>query len=354
MTRLTTIENDAVMQAAVLQQKAPGSKDREISLQTVPIPEPQPHEVLVRILLAGICGTDLEVINGYKPLSEHIILGHEFVGCIAKYHPDVHDHIYPLHTRVVVEINCLHPSYGENISSEIRAHHPNRTALGIFGAHGAYAEYCCVPISNVHVVPDHVSNKDAVFCEPVAAVCRIMQQVKVHEYETIAVLGAGRMGWLCALVLSKCGANVVVLSRGKHTKRDNSLAAACGAKTRVLQDDEQHKYQLVVDCTGQAQGFNTAKRIVRPRGTIILKSTFAEGAPLDLTDIVVNEVRIIGSRCGPFNVALHQIAQSTISPSMFISEIVDLSDIAKGFKLASTSGILKVLVRTTVESKHNS
>lgn len=330
------------MLAATLSATPP----RSLMLCNPPLPIPAPFEARLQILLSAICGTDLHLLHSnYKTLTSPLIPGHEFVATIHAYHPTIeHNPPLPLHTRVVAEINCVSPPAHSRTAHD-RAHDPCRTALGIYGRNGAFAQFCCVPIVNLHPVPEGMPDHVAVFTEPVAAACRILEQIPVTCVETIAVLGAGRMGWLVAHVLSVYRARIVVLSRGRDVRKDERLARELGVETEVVSDVQRDLYEVVVDCTGSASGFKSAVRLVKPKGVLVLKSTGGGDESLDLTDVVIKEVRVLGSRCGPFEVALRLMERGVVRPEVLVEESFELKDIEHAFQRANTKGVLKVLVR---------
>lgn len=190
-------------------------------------------------------------------------------------------------------------------------------------------------------LPDHI----AVFTEPVAAACRVLEQICVPRVGIVAVLGAGRMGWLVAHVLAACGSRVVVLSKGRDVRKDERVARELGVETEVVNDGARDVYDVLVDCTGSNSGFQTAVRLVRPRGVLVLKSTGGADGALDLSEVVVKEVRIVGSRCGPFETALRLLEREIVRPGVLVEEVFELGEIEKAFELASTKGVLKVLIR---------
>lgn len=319
---------------------------RRLSLSHPALPSPLPHEARLQILLSAICGTDLHLLHSnYKSLPSPLIPGHEFVAKIHSYHPSL-QHIppIPLHTRVVAEINCVIPPTNSRTAYD-RAQDPGRTALGIFGKNGAFAQFCCVPIVNLHPVPDILPDPVVVFTEPIAAACRILEQICVPRVGIVAVLGAGRMGWLVAHVLAACGCRVVILSKGRDVVKDGRLARELGVETEVVNSGAHDVYEVIVDCTGSASGFQTAVRLVRPRGVLVLKSTGGEGGALDLSEVVVKEVRVVGSRCGPFEVALRLLERGVVRPEVLVEEVYELEEIERAFERANTKGVLKVLVR---------
>ena len=312
-------------------------------------PLPQEGEALVRVLLAGICNTDLEIIRGYMGFQG--VLGHEFVGVVKEIYGDAAQAQYShlIGQRVVGEINAAcHRGDCFYCQQNMPTHCPNRTTLGIVNRDGAFADYLTLPIENLHVVPDTLSDEEAVFVEPLAANFEIMEQVHVKPTERIIVLGDGKMGQLAAQVLALSGCEVTMV--GKHEEK-LALAAHRGIKTYLLQDvagmlpEGSRRVDMVVECSGSAQGLELAMRLVRPRGTIILKSTVADKSSLHLAPIVIDEIRVQGSRCGPFEPALRALSQKSIDVLPLISARYTLNEGLAAFEHAGQKGVLKVLVQ---------
>ncbi|MBO0779078.1 MAG: alcohol dehydrogenase catalytic domain-containing protein [Ktedonobacteraceae bacterium] len=312
-----------------------------------PRPEAHEGEALVRVLQVGICNTDIEIVRGYMDF--HGVLGHEFVGVVEEIYGEISAEL--LHRwqgrRVVGEINaaCYH-THCYYCSRGMPMHCPQRTTLGISGRDGAFAEYLQLPLENLHLVPDTVSNEEAVFVEPLAANFEILEQLHLRPTERVAILGDGKMGQLAAQVLTLSGCEVSMI--GKHEEK-LALAEKRGVIPRTLQEVEQHplarNVDVVVECTGSAQGLEMALRMVRPRGTVILKSTVADRSNLHLASIVIDEIRVQGSRCGPFPPALHTLSQKLIDVRPLISARYSLDDALTAFEHAQQKGVLKVLVK---------
>lgn len=302
--------------------------------QDYPTPQASGSEVRIRTLLAGICNTDLEIIHGYAAF--HGVLGHEFVGVV-----DQAEDPSMLGRRVVGEINAycgVCPACKAGRST----HCPNRTALGIRGRDGALAEYFCLPERNVHALPAGIPDEAAVFTEPLAAACQILEQVQVGPDDRVVVLGDGKLGLLVAQVLALTGCDLMAV--GRHREKLEILAAR-GIATQIGDQDLAESVDLVVECTGHATGFEAARRLVRPRGTLVLKSTYHGPVEVDLSGLVVDEVHIIGSRCGPFPVALRLLADGLVDVSPLITAEYPLEKGMDAFEHASRRGALKVLVR---------
>ena len=314
-----------------------------------PRPDLQPGEALIKVLQAGICNTDLEITRGY--LTFQGVLGHEFVGIVEAVHegPGASPPTYLIGKRVVGEINAAcHRSNCPYCQRGMPTHCPNRTTLGILNRDGAFAEYLTLPVANLHLVPDNVSDEEAVFVEPLAANFEILEQVHVKPSDSVVVLGDGKMGQLAAQVLAQSGCEVMIV--GKHEEK-LALAEKLGVHTYVLDDatsftlENRRRVDLVVECSGSAQGLDLAIRLVRPRGTIILKSTVADKSTLYLAPIVIDEIRIQGSRCGPFAPAIRALSQKTVDIHPLISAHYSLYDGVVALEHAASPGVLKVLVR---------
>ena len=294
-------------------------------------PTPAAGEVLVRVTRAGVCETDLQLIKGYMGFRG--VLGHEFVG-VAESGPHAG-------RRVVGEINCACWSC-ETCRKGLPTHCPNRTVLGILNHDGAFADMIAVPHRNLHAVPDALSDDEAVFTEPVAAAFQIPVQLTIGRQDRIAVLGDGRLGNLCAQVLARLSDHVLVV--GKHPEK-LAIVGALDIATTLLSDSlEERAYDIVVDCTGSESGLPTALKLVRPRGTIVLKTTVAGQQTLPWAPFVIDEVTLVGSRCGPFDQALAALEKGHVQVQPLISDRFDLSRGLDALSRAQTKGILKVLL----------
>lgn len=304
----------------------------QTTLQTDrPAPAPAAGEVAVRVLRAGICETDLQLIRGYMGFQG--VLGHEFVG-VAEAGPYAG-------RRVVSEINCSCWTC-DTCRAGRPTHCPNRTVLGILDHDGAFADVISVPQRNLHVVPDSVPNDVAVFTEPLAAAFEIPAQLAIRRTDRIVVLGDGRLGNLCAQVLARTSDHVLVV--GKHPEK-LALVGMLGLSTTLLADLPRERLaDVVVDCTGSESGLPTALQLVRPRGTVVLKTTVAGTQSLAWAPVVIDEVTLLGSRCGPFDTALAALEQGQVSVLPLISDRFDLSDGIDALEQARTKPVLKVLL----------
>jgi threonine dehydrogenase-like Zn-dependent dehydrogenase len=308
-------------------------ENNQLELRTnIPIPEPPPGEALVRVLRAGICYTDLELIKGYYPYTG--IIGHEFVGIVEQGPQQL------INQRVVGEINaacgtCRFCRRGQPTHCE------NRTVLGIVNRNGAFAEYLSLPIENLHLVPENVSTAAATFTEPIAAALEIQQQIQIGKDNRVLVVGDGKLGQLIAQTLALTGCELLVV--GRHKEKLTNLSAK-GIKTGLADSVTDRYFDISVDCTGNPEGFNIARRVLRPRGTLILKSTYAGNLSLDASSLVVDEITLIGSRCGPFVPALELLATGKIDIQYLIDSYYPLSQGLEAFEKAKTKGVLKVLL----------
>jgi threonine dehydrogenase-like Zn-dependent dehydrogenase len=300
-----------------------------------PQPIPQADEVLVRVTLAGICATDLEIVKGYVPDFSGV-LGHEFVGVVEQ----AADSGW-LGQRVVASINSGCQTC-ETCHKSGPEHCPNRRSLGIHNQDGVFAEYVVVPVRNLHCVPDDVPDERAIFTEPLAAALRIREQLVIRPSAKTAVIGPGRLGLLVAQVLHLAGEDVTLLGR-----RPDSLAlpASWGLSTGLTTDYADNCFDFVVEVTGNEAGLAEALRLVRPLGNLVLKSTFAGGSQVDLTKIVVGEITVTGSRCGPFAPALRLLAGNALHTASLITADYPLAEAAAAFVRAAQPGVLKVLLR---------
>jgi threonine dehydrogenase-like Zn-dependent dehydrogenase len=299
-----------------------------------PLPEPGPGEALIRVRLAGICNTDLELIKGYMQFQG--IPGHEFVGIVERA-PGAEKWEG---RRVVGEINS--PCRECEICRSGRPTHcPNRTTLGISGRSGAFAEYLTLPVCNLLPVPDSLDDESAVFVEPLAAACEILQQVHIRPTDRLIVLGDGKLGLLCAQVMALTGCDLMVV--GHHPEKLHILTQK-GIRTALEGTFNEDKADVIIETTGQVEGFQAARRMVRPRGTIVLKSTYHGPIEADLTMIVVDEITLIGSRCGPFAPALSLLERGLVEVKPLIQALYPFSDILTAFTQAGAKGTLKILV----------
>jgi threonine dehydrogenase-like Zn-dependent dehydrogenase len=306
----------------------------ELHLADVP-PPVRDGEALVRVTLAGICNTDVEIVRGYANFSG--TLGHEFVGVVEDAaNPEL------IGQRVVGEINA-----GCGVCDECRRHDARhcqrRNVLGIRGRDGAFAEYLKLPEQNLFPVPPNVCEQQAVFTEPLAAACAILEQVNFQPLQRVAVIGDGKLGQLIARVLFTTGCGLTLI--GKHADK-LELARAAGVKAQTLADTiAKTDYDIVVEASGSASGLALALDLVRPRGAVVLKSTMHGKVEIDTARIVVNEISVIGSRCGRFEDALALLASKQVNVEPLIAAEFALADGVAAMNQARQPGVLKVLLR---------
>ncbi len=306
-----------------------------LELRDLEPPEAAPGEALVRVRLCGVCGTDLALLHGYLPFTG--VPGHEFVGEVEAA-PGAPRWIG---RRVVAEINV---SCGECDACRRgrRAHCERREVLGLRGRHGACATLLRVPIANLHAVPEDLSDEAAAFAEPVAAALHVLDAVELGAGDQAVVIGAGRLGALVGQALRTAGCEPLLI--GRDPARLKRLEAL-GLRTGTADDLPPRRADVVVECSGHPDGFALACRAVRPRGTIVLKSTHAGTTPLELSGVVVHELTLVGSRCGAFPPALEALAAGTLRVEPLIDARYPLERAPEAFARAARPGALKVLIQ---------
>ena len=297
-------------------------------------PQPAGDEALIEVLLAGVCSTDLELLRGYYPYCG--VPGHEFVGRVIASPADASW----VGRRVVGEINlacgqCAACRRGNPTHCEVR------TVLGIVNRPGVFAERLCLPLRNLHLVPDEVADEAAVFCEPLAAAIEILEQVAIQPSQRVLVVGAGRLGQLVAQTLSLTGCALQVVAR--HSRQRELLEAR-----QIAWIDEgqvpQRKLDVVVEATGTPQGFHLARQALRPRGTLVLKSTYHGDMTVNFSALVVDEITLVGSRCGPFAPALRLLASEKVDPRSLVEARYPLEQVVQACEHAARPGALKILI----------
>lgn len=307
--------------------------DRTLRLRD-DLPSPAPAgEAVVRVRLAGVCNTDLELLRGYYPFAG--VPGHEFVG-VVEAAPGADDWVG---RRVVGEINAW---CGDcpTCRAGRPTHCERRTVLGIVGRDGAFAERLRLPVRNLHALPDSMADEVAVFTEPVAAALEIQEQIVVGAGSRALVVGAGKLGQLIARTMALTGCSLTVLAR--HTRQRALLEQAGIRWSEALA--EPRSFDVAVECTGNPEGLETALASLRPRGSLVLKSTYAGAATLDFSRVVVDEIALVGSRCGPFDKALALLASGQLDPRDLVDARYSLRDALAAFDHAGRPGALKVLV----------
>lgn len=309
--------------------------------ENVPEPGLLKGEALVKVRLAGICGTDLELVKGYYPYCG--IPGHEFVGVIQQA-PDAPARVGQ---RVVADINVGCGKCSDCLASGHK-HCKTRSVLGIKNRQGAFADYLSLPLQNLIPIPQTVSDEAAVFTEPLAAALQIQQQIQIGDADSVLVIGAGRLGQLIAQTLASLAGQLTVVARYKSQQvllsaHDIDWTQADGIRDR--------SFAIVIEATGSPAGFALARQAVRPRGIIVLKSTYRDTGvskwPLQLSSLVVDEITVVGSRCGPMATALDQLEQKRVDPTGLIAKRYFLNDALAAFEHAAAPGALKILFQIT-------
>ena len=301
-------------------------------------PTPKENEALIKVKLVGICNTDYEITKGY--MGYNGILGHEFVGVVEEINGEDKS---LLGKRVVGEINlgCKNCDY---CAKGLERHCPNRQTLGIFNKDGCFADYVTLPLSNLLEVSEKINNETAVFVEPLAAALEILEQLHIKPYEKVCVLGDGKLGLITALALN--ASNVDVTLVGKHQNKLD-IAKEQNVKTVLLENlkqDDNKSFDVVVEATGRVSGFETSLSLVKPRGVLVLKSTIATGKELNLAPIVIDEITVLGSRCGQFAPALRLMEKNVIDFSKLISAKLSFDDAVLGFEKNKEKNTIKILL----------
>jgi threonine dehydrogenase-like Zn-dependent dehydrogenase len=307
-----------------------------VSLADIPRPDRR-DEALVRVIKSGICNTDLEIARGYAGFAGTI--GHEFVGVVeaSQASPEL------IGQRVVGEINAGCGKCDLCLAGDAR-HCPDRTVLGIHGRDGAHAEFLTLPARNLIQVPENVSDESAVFAEPLAAAFGMSERVEIDVDTNVAVIGDGKLGLLCAMTMGLLARRVTLI--GKHESK-MAIAERRGIEAVLLESTAklERSFDVVIEASGSEHGFATAMNLVRPRGKIVLKSTFHGDARFDSSRVVVDEISIVGSRCGRLAPALDLLASNRVSVDDLISDEFSLENGLTAFEHAGKKGVLKVLLR---------
>jgi threonine dehydrogenase-like Zn-dependent dehydrogenase len=318
------------------------------------MPKLRPRWALIRVRMAGICNTDVEILRGYHQFRG--VPGHEFVGEVVKLagvSPAIRKRW--LGKRVAGEINVSCPAYDYKpvcafCRRGLKTHCSRRTVLGIVAHDGAFAEYLALPLENLHVIPANISDEKAVFIEPLAAACQILDQIPIRNFPSAAVLGDGKLAQLIARVLQTAGCKVTL--HGKHDSK-LKLAQNGGIQTKRVRGGASdlkrvsENYRLVVEATGSPTGLTLAQRMTEPRGTLLLKSTFHGAAPVETWPMVVNEITVVGSRCGPFAKAIALLRSGKVDPTPLITRTFALHDAPTAIRYAQQPNVMKVLLRNS-------
>ncbi len=302
-------------------------------------PIPQKGEALIKVILGGICNTDYEITKGYMGYKG--VLGHEAVGIVEEINDENKS---LLGKRVVSEISYgCHDADCQYCAEKLYRHCPNRHTLGIWKKDGCFAEYFTMPLEVLYEVPENVSDEQAVFVEPLAAACEITEQLHIKPYEKVVILGDGKLGLITALTLNAQNINVLLV--GKHQNKLD-IAQKQGVETVLLNNFSiEKKYDVVVEATGSISGFETALALTKPRGTLVLKSTVASSKEFNLAPIVIDEITVLGSRCGQFEPALRLLKSEKINLTPLISAIYNIDDAIEAFEKNKEKDILKVLLK---------
>ena len=314
--------------------------DKELKLDNnYKKPVPKKGEALVKVKLAGICNTDYEITKGYMGYKG--VLGHEFVGVVE----DVNDEDKSLvGKRVVAEINYgCHDVNCEWCNKGLVRHCPNRHTIGIWKKDGCFAQYITLPTEVLFEVPENVSDEQVVFVEPLAAACEILEQLHIQPIQKVLVQGDGKLGLTTALTLNAFNYDVTLV--GKHQNKLD-IAKKQGVKTVLLDNLEiKPEWEIVVEATGSISGFETAMALTKPRGTLVLKSTVAGAKEFNLAPVVINEITVLGSRCGQFKPALKLLENNRIDFKPFISGVYSVDDAMEAFEKNKEKDTLKVLIK---------
>jgi threonine dehydrogenase-like Zn-dependent dehydrogenase len=331
------------------------AENGKLKAVTGPLPKMRPGWALVRVRLAGMCNTDVELLHGYYNF--HGVPGHEFVGTVEQVRGvSGKEKKKWLGRRVCGEINISCKALGRRRVCDfcrrgLKTHCARRIVLGIINHAGAYSEYLTLPLENLHAVPEGVTDEQAVFVEPLAAACQILQQVDLRKIRGAAVLGDGKLAQLIARVLRTAISRVVIY--GKH-ERKLALARRAGIATKKVRGDAndlkrvREKFRLVVEATGSPTGLALAQEMTELRGTLVLKSTFHGATPVETWPIVVKEITVIGSRCGPFDKAIAFLRAGKIDPRLLITRVFPLRKAHEAIAFAQQPGVMKVLLNSQV------
>lgn len=311
-------------------------EDQGLSIKTdLPVPVLDEGEVLIKVLLAGVCSTDLELLRGYYPFTG--IPGHEFVGIVV----DANGHGEFDGERVIGDIN-ISCGICQACLREERSQCSHRRTLGIHDYDGVFAEYTKLPARNLSIVPDSVSDVLATFTEPAAAALRILEQVQLKPSQKVIVVGAGRLGLLIAQVLKNTGCDLQVVVRRKEPAE---ILHNLGIRSIYAQDCRQEQADVVIEVTGSPDGFALSRKLVRPRGIMVLKSTFAGDVSVNLSKLVVDEITLIGSRCGNIAAGLRALESGILQVGEMVDSIYKLDEAAQALSHAAQPGVLKVFIK---------
>jgi len=315
--------------------------DNELKLdKNYPMPTIKDDEVLIKTIMAGICNTDYEITKGY--MGYHGVLGHEFVGIVESVGKNVPKSL--ISKRVVGEINCACDDC-EYCAKNLQRHCPNRSTLGIWQHDGCFSEYFTLPYKNVIEISNNIDDITATFTEPLAAAYEIIEQVHIKPDSKVAILGDGKLGLCISLIFNAL--NIDYIHIGKHEEK-LKITKDLGNKTMLLselKESDKKSFDIVVEATGSVSGFETSSSLVKPRGTLVLKSTIAANQGLNLAPVVVDEITIVGSRCGQFKPILRLLEKKKINVSPLVEGIYEVDDFLQAFEKNAQKNTLKVLVK---------
>lgn len=307
--------------------------DKQLRLKEIPIPKPQKDEALIKIRMVGLCHTDLEILQGYMNFCG--VLGHEFVGEVVESKLKNW-----LGRRVAGEIN-IGCGACELCQQNLQRHCSNRKVLGILDKDGCFAEYITLPVQNLHPIPDILSDKEAVFIEPLAAAYEILEQIHIKPTHRVAVIGDGKLGQLIARVVFLTGCQLFVF--GRHIEK-LELLKNLHVQTGLVTQRRSELYDIVIEASGSSTGFHYALNLVKPRGKLVLKSTFQKRINMNTSKLVIDEVTIIGSRCGPFSPVIRLLEMGIIDVKPLITQVFPFRQWKGAFKAAQSQGKLKILM----------
>jgi threonine dehydrogenase-like Zn-dependent dehydrogenase len=307
--------------------------DKNVTLKEIPKPKPKEGEALIRILRAGICQTDLEIVKGYMDFKG--VLGHEFVGVVENSASSSLQE-----KKVVGEIN-IGCGYCNWCSKGLIRHCANRRVLGIFQKDGVFAEYATLPERNLHLLPDTISDDEAVFVEPLAAALEIEEQLHIKHEDSVLIIGDGRLGQLIAQLMHLKGCTLLVIGKNKSKLQ---VLNNFGIATKLASEKFEQKFDVIIECSGSNEGLEIAINLAKPRGKIVLKSTIAQKYNLDLAKLVVQEIQLIGSRCGPFKPAIRLLSRGFIKIQPLISACFPLQQGLKALNFAKQKNVIKIIL----------
>jgi threonine dehydrogenase-like Zn-dependent dehydrogenase len=335
--------------------------NKKLKRVTKPLPKLRRGWALVRVRLAGICNTDVEILRGYHDFRG--TPGHEFVGEVTEIRgASTSERARWIGRRVTGEINLSCSAYGyrpvcQSCRRGLKNHCARRTVLGIVNHDGAFAEYLALPLENLHLIPDSIGDEQAVFVEPLAAACEILDQVNVRKFREAAVLGDGKLAQLITRVLRTALPRVVMY--GKHSEK-LALARRAKIETKRLSGEARYRghidlkrlaqtFGLLVEATGSPTGLALALHMIEPRGTLILKSTFQGAAPVETWPLVVKEITVVGSRCGPFAKAIALLGSGKVDPAPLVTRTFPLAEAPEAMRFAQERNVMKVLLKPNVD-----